>query len=206
MSYKNHFNKVRESEFFIRRQLENSLKSIPFDDRMKSVAGNYDTYFDMWRATYSDKFYDMTTIVRLGTVIETCLKDYYQNKSGFSNRKELKDHINSKQNVFQQVLPWHIDGVLKRIKKEFSIDPFAISELPLVQETMLLRHLYAHNSGVIDKKFVEHYERLTSIDLGSQSSIYNTYELDDCYYFEPLNNISKYLSATEKFFDKLHLL
>lgn len=199
MSYKNHFKKIKESDYFIRRKIECDLKNIKFDDEMKKVAGSFDTYFDMWTATYSDKFYDMSTIVRLGTIIEGCLKDYYQDKMGFSNRKELKDHINSSQNVFQQVLPWHTDGVLNRIKNQFSVDPFSISELAILQEAMLLRHLYAHNSGVLDQKFVENYKRLTSVDLSQSSSPYKDFELQDYYYFEPLRNISKYISGTEKF-------
>ena len=202
MSYKNYFRKIRESEYFLRRQIESNLKSIKFNDQEKEKYGDHDTYFDLWCATLSDKFYDMTTIVRLGTIIEGCLKDYYQDKKGFSNRKQLNDHIDSNQNVFQQVLPWHSDGVLNRIKAEFSVDSFSISELPVLQETMLLRHLYAHNSGLIDEKFVRDYKRLIGTDLGDANSAYKNFENQDYYYFEPLSRVSNYLSETERFFHK----
>ncbi|AUJ69771.1 MULTISPECIES: hypothetical protein [unclassified Pseudoalteromonas] len=206
MSYKNHFKRIRESEYFIRRKIEQTLKAIQFDEEIKEIAGNHDTYFDMWQATYGDKFYDMTTIVRLGTTIEMCLKDYYQSRKGFSSRKELKDHINSKQNIFQQVFPWHNQGILTKIESEFQVELFQIPQLKIMQETMLFRHLYAHNSGLLDKKFVDDYKRLSNIDLSSSSSEYRDYEIEDYFYFEPLKKVSHFIDGTEKFFDKLYAL
>ncbi len=225
LTYINHFRRIRESEYVIKRVIEENLKQIPFDDELRKTGGGYSDYYHMWQATLSDKFYDMTTIVRLGTIIECCLKDYYQEKSGISNRKELQEHINSRQNVFQQVLPWDNEGILTRIKNQFKIDPLLIDELPILQEVMLLRHLYAHNSGLLDRKFVNNYERLTGIDICKSSSIfseslknvsstfkfaeksmYSDFEYEDTYFFEPLHKMSIFISGSERFFDRLYKL
>lgn len=170
--HKKHFRRIRESEYFIKRVFEENLKKIQLDSKTKILVGPYDSYFHMWQATLSDKFYDMTTVVRLGTVIEICLKDYYQEQCGLSNRKELQAHVNSEQNIFQQVQPWHKNGIFVKIENQFHINPLQIDEVKTIQQVMLLRHLYAHNSGLLDKKFVNNYKRLTGIDICMAASLY----------------------------------
>lgn len=230
--HKKHFREIRESEY-LKRIFEKHLLKIQSDSQKSKkslLAGPFNdcyhewhttnSYHHMWQATLLDKFYDITIMVRLGIVIESCLKDYYQEQCGLSNRKELQEHMNSTQNIFQQLQPWHKNGIFVKINNEFHINPLEIDEVKTIQQVVLLRHFYAHNSGLLDQQFVNNYQRLTGIDIckaeslypglftdnKNRKTIYSDYESEDIYFFEPLKKIQALISDSEKFFDRLYQL
>ena len=83
---------------------------------------------------------------------------------------------------------------------ELGYDLNANPKLAAIQEIMISRHLYAHNSGLIDDKFIAEYLDLTGIDVSKLPNIAPFYPNEDCYYFEPLKKLSDYIEDTRRFF------
>ena len=69
---------------------------------------------------------------------------------------------------------------------------------------MLCRHLYAHNSGILDEDFVEKYENLTGVDISEDQVIKGLgYPSEDVYFFAPLKSIGTCIENCEQFIKNL---
>ena len=73
-------NGVAEVHFYIKHVIESSLKSRILTPEARAIVGEYNTELDRWRGTSADKFFDMSTMIRLGTAIEICLRTYYMHR------------------------------------------------------------------------------------------------------------------------------
>jgi hypothetical protein len=73
-------------------------------------------------------------------------------------------------------------------------------ELSAIQEAMMHRHLYAHNSGLVDDDYIDKLRRITGHDLASDSRISASYPNDDTYWFEPLKSLNTLIESTRRFF------
>ena len=62
------------------------------------------------------------------------------------------------------------------------------------------RHLYAHNSGIIDDDYIAKILKITGIDLLQNPQILNVYPAQDVYWFKPLERINEFIEATKRFF------
>lgn len=161
---------------------------------------NYQNSYEEWMGTMSDKFFDMGTLIRLGTAIEQNLKHYYMDKKGHQNRATLHADPKYRQNMFQQIMPWHNNGALRIYREELSYDLTANQYLKSVQELMLHRHLYAHNSGLIDDEYIKRLKLLTGLDLMQRPEVTRQYPADDLYWFEPLKRLNDFIEETRRFF------
>ena len=198
--FKTEINRVAETQFSIRPQLVLALKkSLLTDTARKVTKSTYQNYFDMWTGSFSDKFFDMGTIIRLGSVIEGCLKQYYMNKKGYTNILQLRTDPKYKQGIFQRIQD-PTGGVIKLFIDELNFDLTIITELKLIQEAMQHRHLYAHNSGIIDDDYIAKILKITGIDLLQNPQILNVYPAQDVYWFKPLERINEFIEATRRFF------
>jgi hypothetical protein len=197
-------NRVAETHFFLRPVLIDSLKRTIITEQVKKYALGCSNYFEYWEKSNSKDFFDMGTLIRLGTEIEKGLKYYYMEKKGHKNLQDLKSDPNYKFNIFQRVLPW-ISGntVVDLFKNQLKYDLNSNSKFKNIQQIMLYRHLYAHNSGLLDDKFIAHYKELTSIDLTLLPEIQKRYPYEDIYYFKPLEALSGYIEDTRAFFREL---
>lgn len=199
--FKHQINRVKEVHFFIRPYLENCLRNQILTDEGRQFAGDYRSYYDLWTGTYSNKFFDMTTMIRLGSAIESCLKWYYMHKKGYSNLQQLKADPSYKQGIFQRVQPrQNQGGVIDLFQDELQYDLTNNPKLPVIQETMLHRHLYAHNSGLLDEKYCNSIKEITGHDIVADPTVSVSYPSDDTYWFEPLKRLDDLINGTEHFF------
>src|SRR2546421_12777789 len=101
--FRREINRIAEIHFFLRPLLNNSLKNQLISTEGKNRVGNFDNYFDYWHDRLGDCFFDMATIIRLGTVIENCLKYYYMKRKGYTTLIDLKADPEYENNIFQRI-------------------------------------------------------------------------------------------------------
>src|SRR5919112_2505769 len=102
----NEINGVAQIHFYMRRVIEAGLKSIMITPEGRAIVGEYNTELDRWRGTFADKFFDMSTIIRLGTAIEICLRTYYMDRKSYSTLIDLRSDARYKKGIFQRVQNW----------------------------------------------------------------------------------------------------
>jgi len=196
----NEVNRVAEAQFYLRPLLSGSLSNQVLTPAAKSQLGNFNNYFEYWEATFGSKFYDMSVLVRLGTVIENCLKYYYMDKKRHASSVSLRDDPKYKRNIFQRIQSWNgNDSAIHIYKTELNIDLTQNPHTASLQEAMLHRHLYAHNSGLVDDDYISHLKQLTGIDITTHGNM-TGYPNDDIYWFEPLNRLPEFIEEARRFF------
>lgn len=189
---------IATTQFAIKPILINRLKTQVILPEGKPAFGNYDNFYDYWSGSQNEDFFDMGTFIRLGSVIESNLKCYYMYKKGLSNLLQLKADPSYKQNIFQRILTGQ-DG-LKMYKDELLLDLEANPHLKKIQEIMINRHLYAHNSGLLDEKYIQQLKDLTGEDLMMLPEINAHFPNEDIYWFKPLRNLPEYIEESRGFF------
>jgi hypothetical protein len=146
----------------------------------------------------------MGTIIRLGSTIESCLKYYYMDKKNYSNLVDLKNDPAYKKNIFQRVQSWQgADSAIGIYQSQLGVDLRTNPDLVFIQEAMMHRHLYAHNSGLLDDDYIRHIKQITGEDLMADPLVSQTYPLQDTYWFKPLNRITDLIEKTQSFFQAL---
>ncbi|MGB4925453.1 MAG: hypothetical protein WBP25_03025 [Giesbergeria sp.] len=191
--------RVAETHFMIRPTLNSALKKNALTADGQAIYPGCSTYFDVWTNSYSDKFFDMGTLIRAAASVETSLRDYYAKKKGYVNLSQLRQDSSYKKNIFQRVMPWHGNDGAVALLKTINVDITAIPELPIVQELVLHRHLYAHNLGVIDDDYIKNLKRLTGVDLKADPNVASQYPAQDVFWFEPLSRLPVFIEAVRSF-------
>jgi hypothetical protein len=108
-------------------------------------------------------------------------------KKGHTNILALKADPNYQSNIFQRVQTWQSNGVITLYQTELNYELTKNSELSTIQEAMMHRHLYAHNSGLVDDDYIDKIKQITGHNLATDPRIAASYPNDDTYWFEPLN-------------------
>lgn len=195
--------RVAETHYMICPVLKSALTKQSLTPEGQRIFPNCSTYWDVWTQRLSDKFFDMGTLIRSAASVETGLRDYYVQKKGYANLTQLRHDSQYKENIFQRIMPWNgSDGAIPLLKS-VGVDLTTLQELPQLQELMLHRHLYAHNLGIIDDKYIDRLKKLTGKDLMTGPAISSTYPAQDVYWFEPLDRINLFIEAVRGFFRKL---
>src|SRR5215213_1608662 len=78
------------------------------------------------------------------------------------------------------------DSVVALYQTQIAFDLTSTVNFITIQEIMIHRHLYAHNSGLIDEAYLQDVKRITGNDLLNYSYISQNYPNYDVYWFEPL--------------------
>ena len=191
--------RVAETHFMIRLVLTSALKRRFLTPGGQTMPPNCVTCFDVWTQGYSDKYFDVGTLIRAAASVETSLRDYYAQKKGHLNLSQLRQDPNYKKGIFQRVMPWHgSDGAIALLKTA-NVDITEIPQFPTVQELVLHRHLYAHNLGVIDDQYINDVERLTGVDLRRNQQVAAQYPGQDVVWFEPLGRLPVFIEAARSF-------
>jgi len=199
---KNRIGRIKETHFFLRPAIVSALKN-PLNPQARRLFLDSESYHEFWTKTFGDKFYDMGTFVRLGSEIEICLRDYYMEKKGYKNLTELCADPRYKKGIFQRILPWQTSSTdaISLFKDELGYNLNTNPHFITIQELMLLRHLYAHNTGIIDDQFIKGYKDLKGEDVTLIPALGGgSYPDVDVYFFKPLNNLNDFINRTEKFF------
>jgi hypothetical protein len=199
--FKDRINKVAETQFFLRPFLVSLLKKSKITNEGRALVGNYNTYYDYWQASFNDMFFDMGNFIRLGSEIELCLRQYYMDKKGYNNLLELYQDPNYEKNIFQRIQNWQNKGVINLFKMELGYDLTTNKELIKIQEIMVHRHLYVHNSGLVDDEYIKRIKDITGYDLTQEDEIIRTnYPQNDVYYFKPLKKLNEFIEDCKRFF------
>ena len=191
--------RVAETHFMIRSSLDSALKKSLLTPEGQAMSPGCSTYFDVWTRSYSDRFFDMGTLIRAAASVETSLRDYYVRRKGHLNLSQLRQDPNYKKNIFQRVMPWHGNDGAIALMKTVNIDITVIPELSTVQELVLHRHLYAHNLGVIDDEYIKNVRRLTAFDLQMNPTVAAQYPGQDVVWVEPLKRLPTFIEAVRSF-------
>jgi hypothetical protein len=158
-------------------------------------------YYEMWTGQFADKFHDMTTMVRLGGAIEEELRSLYMRRKGYANLLMLNADKDFRHGVFQRVMPWQAGpGSARHLLQLSGYELTTNSKLATAQRIMLHRHLYAHNLGVIDDRYITDWEKLTCENL---RSLVAPYPAEDVYWFRPLDELGDAIEIIRGFVQEL---
>ena len=194
-------NGVAEVHFYVKPVLNRVLQTHTITPAGKMMVGNFATMYEYWQARLGDKFFDMSTTIRLGTVIESNLKRYYMEKKGHSNLADWRSDRRFSKGIFQRVQSWQTDGVVQLYNDELGHDLNANPHLPFIQELMMHRHLYAHNSGLLDDEYIDRIRTITGQDIREHPDFTTlSYPTEDTYWFEPLQRLTTFIEETRSFF------
>lgn len=197
-------NVVAETHFFLKPKLILSLKGTSITEQGKKYVLGCSNYFEYWEKSRGERFFDMGTLIRLGTGIEKGLKYYYMEKMGYKNLQDLKNDRRCKRGIFQRVHPsTSRNTVVDLFMGQLEYDLNSNSKFRKIQQIMLYRNLYAHNSGLLDDEFLARYKELPSIDLPLPPETQKSCRYQDTYYFEPLEALGDYIEDTRSFFKEL---
>jgi hypothetical protein len=193
-------NRIAWTQHILRDQLFRALQASAITPAGQALTGGHPNMAALWTAEYGDKFFDMGTMIRLGSAVEGCFKSFYMHKKGHKNRAQLQADAACKKGVFQRVQAWQSDSVIVLYRKELGVDLTTNPHLTPVQELMTHRHLYAHASGLIDDDYIEQIKKITGQDLLAIPEIAKSYPTDDLYWFEPLRRLPYFLDEARAFF------
>src|SRR5690242_214354 len=77
---------LREQHYALRHVLIRALRDFQFSEEAKPYVHEYDDYLEFWQSHYGDRWLDMATFVRLGTVVECCLREAWIRATGVRRR------------------------------------------------------------------------------------------------------------------------
>lgn len=192
-----------ETHYMIRPALERGLGSVKLVGEGKRLHPNCENFRDLWVERLGDRFFDMSTLIRVATGVETGLRDYYVEAKGYENLTELRQDPEFQAGMFQRILPWQRQNGVIGLFEQLGVDLESKPNFSVIQELMLHRHLYAHGMGILDDKYIENLKRLNSVDLLADPIITNKYPAEDVYYFAPLRDINRFIEGSRKFFRAL---
>jgi hypothetical protein len=198
----NEINRVAEVHFYVKHVIEFAFRQAVINPEVRHLVGGYDTELARWRGTFADKFFDMSTMIRLGTAIELCLRTYYMHRKGHSTLIDLQSDRRYRKGIFQRVQNWQQqDGAIVLYRNEIRYDLANNPHLPAIQETMMHRHLYAHNSGLLDDAYIDNIRTMTGKDIRVHPEIAaSNYPAEDVYWFEPVKRLNAYIEEARRFF------
>lgn len=184
--------RVAETHFLLRPVLVNALRAQEITDAgrayFKSGAANY---YELWVETLADRWFDMASLTRLGTAVETGLRDAYESGSG---RRAPASGI------FQRLVD--DSDLTNMFKADCGIDLAANAEWRTMRTVMLHRHLYAHRSGAVDEKYLKDHIAVTGSDISPDVKAHG-YPQQQVYWFRPLENLDAYIEASRRFLRSL---
>lgn len=192
-------NGVAEVQFFLRHQLRNVLESQVFSDtdHVRRFVGDSKNWLEFWEGQSGQQFFDMATLVRLATTVETLLRDYYRTCLGHPSISALAPR--GGRGVFQRLLPWSKQNVIDLYIADLGVDLTENPELRRSQELMVSRHLYGHSSGLVTEEYLGNWKRLTGEDLRGNFQL-SSYPEEDVYWFRPLEELNDFIEDVRRFF------
>ncbi len=181
--------RVAETHFFLRPVLVNALRAQEITDAGRAHLNSGATnYYELWVETLADRWFDMASLIRLGTAIETGLRDAYERCSGKPAPAS---------GIFQRLIG--DSDITDMFAADCGIDLPANAEWGTVRTIMLHRHLYAHRSGAVDEKYLKGHVAVTGNDISPDVKAIG-YPRQLVYWFRPLENLSAYIEASRRFF------
>jgi hypothetical protein len=184
--------RAAETHYFIRPLLLRALEQQALTDAARQHWNTQAVNWrERWTEQFSDRWFDMTTVVRLGTALETGLRDAY-------GRLSQVGAPPAGRGVFQRLVD-DTDIAAAFVNDCGGLDLRAYTEWMTIREVMLHRHLYAHRAGEVDEKYIDDHIRLTGTDIRPQLAR-EGYPAQAVYWFAPLKRIPEFIESTRRFF------
>lgn len=188
---------VALTHFTMRPMLVNTLRGSAI--LQPELVGGATNWLDFWVNSFNDRFFDMGTFARLGSAVEATLRDYYMRLKKHKNVAELKTDPDYKQNIFQRILPNKSgDGDCVKLFEKIGVDLKGKTGFAAVQEMMLHRHLYVHNSGVVDEDYLAKHSFILGTDITPDVTTQG-YPNEDVVWFRPLGQLQRFIEASRSF-------
>jgi hypothetical protein len=127
---------------------------------------------------------------------------YYMDRKSYSTLIDLRNDARCKKGIFQRVQNWQgVNGVISLYRDEIGYDLTTNSHLHAIQEAMMHRHLYAHNSGLLDDEYIDNIRQITGEDIRTHPSLaQSNHPAEDVYWFEPLDRLNLHIEEARRFF------
>jgi hypothetical protein len=196
----NLINQVAGREYTIKSILRTALQAQIIQPGNEIVARDCKNMYELWVMQYGDKFYTMANLIQLCSIIETGFRDYYREKKSYLSLVDLTSDKEIKGAHFQRLIG---DNPLQNLfLSQLSVNLESLPDFLEIKKAMVLRHLYAHRSGLVDQKFINDWEKLTGQNLEPNFTLVG-YPNKDVFWFEPLSNISNFIEAARCVFKQL---
>jgi len=153
---------------------------------------NAGSLFELWERTFADKWFDMGTMIRLGTAIEMGLRSIYTDLAS--------EPISRNTRVFQRLaVPTELEEVFRQ---QCGLEVGALPEWSTLREIMVHRHLYAHRSGLLDDKYIQDIATVTGSSIREAVESHGYPEVE-VYWFQPLSRLDHFIGASRRYFEAL---
>lgn len=194
--------RIKQLHWDIRERLLIALQNTPMAPAGIAFTGCLN-YRDFFEKSFNDRFFDMTTMIRLGATIEGHLRQIYMKKKSFNSLGDLRADKKVSKTIFQKIVPeiGQTAGLLtpaQILLLSVGVEIGAMPDFQAIQEIMLHRHLYAHNLGVVDDNYIQKWKQITLEDISDELKK-SGYPNQDTYWFRPLRKITDYINHLEKF-------
>ena len=185
--------RVAETHFMIRPMLRNALRNSLITPEGQSVLSvSADNYLELWEGTYADRWFDMGTFVRLGTAIETGLREFH-------GRLALSATPPGR-GIFQRLVdPVELEQLFRR---DCGVEISSCRSWTEMREIMLHRHLFAHRSGLVDDQYIKNLAMLTGVDI-LPDVVASGYPVAGVHWLRPLSRLNEYIEHARRFFRDL---
>lgn len=194
--------RVAEAFWHLRPVLVRALQSFSLTAEARTALGtDARTYYELWQETFADKWYDMATIIRLGTAIEIGLSDAYLalvKRQGNDGTELVTPSGGSA--MFQRLI--EPTKLLESFQTDCGVNLAGLPGWDKIRELMLHRHLYVHRGGRVDERYIKRLHELAGQDIRPQL-VDAGYPAEEVYWFAPLRGISEYIEHVSRFFRAL---
>jgi hypothetical protein len=192
---------LREQHFYLRPVLVNALRQqIITDEGRQFLGGAYANYLEYWQAAFGDKFFDMPTMVRLGTAIESGLRQYY--RQTMEGRSRGLSNLTQQPPAIFQRLGNRGQTAVTLIYHDLNYDLTTNPHFQAAREVMVHRHLFAHRAGLLDDKYIAELKEVTGEDIRPELTG-SGYPEEEVYWWRPLSKLNQYIEEISRFLKRL---
>mgnify|MGYP000906795407 CR=1 FL=1 len=201
-------NRIKDIQIGVKPILEEALeqKKIPNEHDLYKLG--LESYNDYWKLTKSDVFFEVSLLVRLGSVIEHGLRVYFMHKLNLTNTAEIELFFKDKKEI-------KLNGIFQRWK---SVDENNVAELfinyvgikledikfcNVIKEIVIHRNQFVHKLGMIDEKYINNINELTGVNIMEVGNVKDFYPQTDYIYLAATENLEEYINNTISFFEEL---
>ncbi len=205
--------RIKEIQIGIKPLIEEALeqKKIPKENHFYELGlKNYNEY---WKLTKSDVFFEVSLLVRLGSIIEHGLRIYFMYKMNFNSTTELYNHFtdsNGKlikgtiysEGVFQRWNLQNSSNIVALFYKYINIELEKVKFCNVIKEIVTHRNQFVHKLGMLDEKYITSIRELTGLQINVAEGL-KDYPNVDYIDLRATENLEDYINNTISFFEEL---
>lgn len=201
-------NRIKDIQIGVKPILEEALKQKKIQNVHAFYKLGLETYNDYWQFTKSDVFFEVSLLVRLGSIIEHGLRVCFMCKLNLKNTTELelffKDKKEIKLNgIFQRWKDNGNDNVAALFVNYVGVKLEDVKFCNVIKEIVIHRNQFVHKLGMIDEKYINNIYELTGVQIKEESNVKDYYPKVDYIYLAATEKLEDYINNTISFFEEL---